>query len=38
MSVTPGNHLSPWVGLALFGGYAATALAVGAVVLVRRDT
>ena len=38
MSVTPGNHLSPWVGLALFGGYAAAALAVGAVVLVRRDT
>jgi ABC-2 type transport system permease protein len=38
MSVTPGNHLSPWVGLALFAGYAAAALAVGAVVLVRRDT
>ena len=38
MSVTPGNHLSPWVGLAVFCGYAAAALAVGAALLVRRDT
>ena len=38
MSVTPGNHLAPWAGLALFCGYAAAALAVGAVLLVRRDT
>ena len=34
----PGNHLSPWVGLAFFAGYAAAALAVAAVLLVRRDT
>ena len=38
LSITPGNHLSPWVGLALFCGYAAAALAVAAVLLVRRDT
>ncbi len=38
LSITPGNHLSPWVGLALFAGYAAAALAVAAVLLVRRDT
>ena len=38
MSVTSGNHLSPWVGLALFAGYTAAALAVAAVLLVRRDT
>jgi ABC-2 type transport system permease protein len=38
MSTTGGNHLSPWVGLALFCGYAAAALGVGAVLLVRRDT
>jgi len=38
MSVTSGNHLSPRVGLALFAGYAAAALAVAAVLLVRRDT
>jgi ABC-2 type transport system permease protein len=38
MSVTSGNHLSPWVGLLLFFGYAAAALAVAAVLLVRRDT
>ena len=29
--------LSPWAGLALFAGYAATAIAVAAVLLVRRD-
>jgi hypothetical protein len=33
-----GNHLSPWVGLALFVGYAAAAIALAAVLLVRRDT
>jgi len=33
-----GHHLSPWVGLALFAGYAAAAIAVAAVLLVRRDT
>lgn len=38
MSVTSGNHLSPWVGLLLFCGYAAAALAVASVLLVRRDT
>jgi ABC-2 type transport system permease protein len=38
LSITPGNHLSPWVGLLLFAGYAAAALAVAAVLLVRRDT
>jgi ABC-2 type transport system permease protein len=38
LSTTPGGHLSPWVGLALFAGYAAAAIAVGAVLLVRRDT
>jgi len=29
--------LSPWVGLALYGAYAAAALVAGAMVLVRRD-
>jgi hypothetical protein len=38
MATTAGNHLSPWVGLALFCGYAAAAFAVAAVLLVRRDT
>jgi hypothetical protein len=38
MATTAGNHLSPWVGLALFCGYAAAALGVAAVLLVRRDT
>jgi ABC-type transport system involved in multi-copper enzyme maturation permease subunit len=38
LSITPGNNLSPWVGFALFCGYAAAALAVAAVLLVRRDT
>ena len=38
MSTAPGNHLSPWVGLGLFCAYAAGALAVAAVLLVRRDT
>ncbi len=38
MSTSPGNHLSPWVGLALLCGYAAAAIAVAALLLVRRDT
>ena len=38
LSTSPGNHLSPWVGLALFAGYAAAAIAIAAVLLVRRDT
>jgi hypothetical protein len=38
MAVTPGSgHLSPWVGFALFCGYAAAALAGAAVLLIRRD-
>jgi hypothetical protein len=35
---TPGNHLSLWVGFALFCGYAAAAIAIAAALLVRRDT
>lgn len=31
------HHLSPWGGLAVFCGYAALAVAAGAVVLTRRD-
>jgi ABC-type transport system involved in multi-copper enzyme maturation permease subunit len=38
LATRPGNHLSPWVGLLLFAGYAAASLAVAAVLLVRRDT
>jgi ABC-2 type transport system permease protein len=38
LSTSPGNHLSPWVGLALFAGYAVGAIAIAAVLLVRRDT
>jgi ABC-2 type transport system permease protein len=38
MSTTSGNHLSPWIGLALLCGYTAAALAIAAVLLVRRDT
>ena len=38
ISITSGNHLAPWAGLALFAGYAAASLAVAAVLLVRRDT
>jgi ABC-2 type transport system permease protein len=38
MSITPGNHLSPWVGFGLLCGYAATALAIASVLLVKRDT
>jgi ABC-type transport system involved in multi-copper enzyme maturation permease subunit len=38
LSTTSGGHLSPWVGLAVFAGYAAFAIVVAAVLLVRRDT
>jgi ABC-type transport system involved in multi-copper enzyme maturation permease subunit len=38
MSTTSGNHLSPWVGLAVLCGYTALAIAIAAVLLVRRDT
>ena len=35
LSTTPGGHLSPWLGLLLFAGYAAAAaIAVAAVLLV----
>jgi hypothetical protein len=37
MSTTAGNHLAPWVGLLLFFGYAAAAIAVAALLLTRRD-
>src|ERR1700693_1240640 len=37
MSTTSGNHLAPWVGLLLFFGYAAAAIAVAALLLTRRD-
>jgi ABC-2 type transport system permease protein len=33
----PGPHLSPWGGFALFCGYAALAVALAAIGLVRRD-
>jgi len=38
MTTSAGNHLSPWVGLGLLCGYAAAALAIAAVLLIRRDT
>ena len=38
MSTTGGNHLSPWVGFGLLCAYAAAALVVAAVLLLRRDT
>jgi ABC-2 type transport system permease protein len=38
MSTTSGNHLSPWVGLGLLCAYAAAALAIASVLLLRRDT
>jgi hypothetical protein len=38
MSTTSGNHLSPWVGLAVLCGYTALAIAIAAVLLLRRDT
>ena len=37
-SISSGNHLSPWVGLGLFAAYAAVAIALAAVLLLRRDT
>jgi len=38
MSTTAGHHLRPWVGLGLLCVYAAAALAIASVLLVRRDT
>ena len=39
MALTRGTHqLAPWTGLGLLCAYAAGALAVAAVLLVRRDT
>jgi ABC-type transport system involved in multi-copper enzyme maturation permease subunit len=39
LAITPdSSSLSPWVGFAVFCGYAAATLAVAAVLLVRRDT
>jgi ABC-2 type transport system permease protein len=38
MSITPGDQLSPWIGLGLFAGYAAAALGIAALLLVHRDT
>jgi len=38
-SLTPDDHrLAPWPGLALFCGYIVAAMAIAAVLLVRRDT
>ena len=38
-SLNPGAHsLSPWLGFTLFVGYTAAAIAIAAVLLVRRDT
>ncbi|HWF73321.1 MAG TPA: hypothetical protein VG186_08250 [Solirubrobacteraceae bacterium] len=38
-TINPDPHtLAPWAGLALFAGYAALAIAIAAVLLVRRDT
>jgi hypothetical protein len=38
MSTSPGNHLSPWVGLGVLCAYAAGALALASILLVTRDT
>jgi ABC-type transport system involved in multi-copper enzyme maturation permease subunit len=32
------NTLAPWTGLAVFAGYAAVSIAIGAVLMARRDT
>ncbi len=38
-TINPDAHtLAPWAGLALFAAYAAAAIAIAAVLLVRRDT
>ena len=38
MTLTHGSDgLGPWPGFAVFGGYTVAALAVAAVLLVRRD-
>jgi hypothetical protein len=38
LATTAGDHLSPWLGLLLLAGYAATAIAIAGVLLIRRDT
>jgi hypothetical protein len=38
MATSSGNHLSPWVGFGLLCAYAAAALAIASLLLVRRDT
>jgi len=38
MSTTSGNHLSPWVGFGLLCAYAAAALAIASILLIKRDT
>jgi ABC-type transport system involved in multi-copper enzyme maturation permease subunit len=38
MSITGGNHLSPWAGFGVLCCYTAASLAIAAVLLVRRDT
>jgi hypothetical protein len=37
LALTPGNQLAPWVGLGVFAAYAAAAIAVAALLLMRRD-
>jgi hypothetical protein len=37
LALTRDNQLAPWVGLGVFAAYAAAALALGAVLLQRRD-
>ncbi|HZD88452.1 MAG TPA: hypothetical protein VE088_10650 [Gaiellaceae bacterium] len=37
MQIQPGPHLAPWVGLGVFAAYAAVAIALAALLLVRRD-
>jgi ABC-2 type transport system permease protein len=38
-TINPDPHtLSPWAGIALFAGYAAVAIAIAAVLMLRRDT
>jgi ABC-2 type transport system permease protein len=38
LNLTRGDNLAPWVGFGIFCAYAAAALAIAAVLLVRRDT
>jgi hypothetical protein len=37
MSITPGDHLAPWTGFAVFCGYAVAVIGLAAVRLVRHD-